>query len=229
MVSFNEIIGPKDNEERMPLREKVDRNGRFYHATQRVSNKEFIFDKELGQYRHNMLCRICSLRNVKIIFSVTMSNHTHDVLVAEKWMDIVDALRLVNTAVAHRVRKKSPTKYRNGRTVFESSPHYRVIKDIVELTTVGKYDYDNVRNVLDKGEFVPYDCFWFLERGIECKPYDKDIYPLLFGMTEKELCAFYRDNDYKAVYNAAKALFKDWTKADNDRLFKADASVPWLS
>lgn len=49
MVSFNEIIGSRDNEERMPLREKVDRNGRFYHATQRVSNKEFIFDKELGQ------------------------------------------------------------------------------------------------------------------------------------------------------------------------------------
>lgn len=136
MVGFSEIIGSKDNEECMLRKGSIDRNGRFYHATQRVSNKEFIFDKELGQYRHNMLCRICSQRNIKIIFSVTMSNHTHDVLVAEKWRDIVDALRLVNTAVSHRVRKRSPTKYRNGRTVFESSPHYRVIKDIVELTTV---------------------------------------------------------------------------------------------
>lgn len=41
-------------------------------------------------------------------------------------------------------------------------------------------------------------------------------------------CAFYEDNDYKTVYNSAKDRFKDWTKADNDRLFKADASVPWI-
>lgn len=192
MVSFNEIIGCKDNEVRMSRREEIDRNGRFYHATQRVSNKEFVFDKELGQCRHNMLCSICSQYNVKIIFSVTMSNHTHDVLVAEKWRDVVDALRLVNTAVSHRLRRKFPTKYRNGRTVFESGPHYRAIKDIVELTTVGKYDYDNVKSVLNKGEFVPYDCFWFLERGLMCKSYDKDIYPLLFGMTENELCVLRR-------------------------------------
>ena len=83
MMCFDEIIGIEEGEERNDWNVKVDKNGRFYHVTQRAANREFIFDKELGQYRHNLLCRICSRLNVKIIFSVTMSNHTHDVLVQE--------------------------------------------------------------------------------------------------------------------------------------------------
>lgn len=227
MICFDEIIGIEESEGRSGWNTKVDKNGRFYHVTQRAANREFIFDKELGQYRHNLLCRICSRLNVKIVFSVTMSNHTHDVLIAKKWKDIAQALRLVNTSVSRKLKRKYPNKYRNGRKVFESRPHYRVIKNIVDLTTVGKYDYDNVKNVQDKGEFVPYSCFWMFEKGLATKPYDKNIYPRLFGITEKELCEFYRDNDSKAVYKAAREMFRDWTKKDNDNLFKADPSLPW--
>lgn len=228
MVSFDEILDPSTMDERIPWHRKVDKNGRFYHATQRAANKEFIFDKELGQYRHNTLCRICTRLNVKILFSVVMSNHTHDVLIANDWADISNALRLVNTSVCHKLRKRYPSKYRNGRKVFESSPHYRVIKGIVDLTTVGKYDYDNVKKVTSKGEFVPYDCFWMLERGVTMKPYDKDVYPKLFGMTEKELCCFYESKNPNEVFKAAKEMFKNWTKQDNDKLFKVDSTKPWL-
>lgn len=105
MVSFDEILDPSTMDERIPWHRKVDKNGRFYHATQRAANKEFIFDKELGQYRHNTLCRICTRLNVKILFSVVMSNHTHDVLIANDWADISNALRLVNTSVCHKLRK----------------------------------------------------------------------------------------------------------------------------
>lgn len=49
MVSFDEILDPSTMDERIPWHGKVDKNGRFYHATQRAANKEFIFDKELGQ------------------------------------------------------------------------------------------------------------------------------------------------------------------------------------
>ncbi len=228
MLDFNELMKKETNGLSQPKRTKTDKNGRIYHATQRAAGKEFIFDKEVGKYRHNILCRICARFNVKIIFSVVMGNHTHDVLMAENVDTISKVLRLVNSAVSHKIREQNPHKYINGKRVFESRPFLRAIKDIVSLTTVGKYDYDNVKHVLGKGEFVPYDCFWAFKKGIVVKPYDKDLYPALFGMSEKELCDFYEANDAQVVAKLAKERFKDWTKLDNDRFFKANASKPWL-
>lgn len=227
MLDFNELMGHETNGFVQPKRMRTDKNGRIYHATQRAAGKEFIFDKEIGKYRHNLLCRICARFNVKIIFSVVMSNHTHDVLMAKNVEEISKVLRLVNSAVSHKVREQNPRKYTNGKRVFESRPYLRAIKDIVSLTTVGKYDYDNVKHVLERGEFVPYDCFWALKRGIVVKPYDKELYTALFGMSEKELCDFYESNDSQMVAKLARERFKDWTKLDNDHFFKADFSKPW--
>lgn len=228
MIDFKTIIGIDDSQEEMSWRKTTDKNGRFFHLTQRAANRDFIFDKEVGQYRHNILCRICARLNVKIIFSVTMSNHTHDVLVSDDVKNISKAVRLVNAAVSRKLRKKYPTKYKNGRKVFEARPYFRTIKSIVDLTVVGKYVFDNAKGILDKGEFVPYDCFWMFEKGMVSRPYDKKIYPLLFGMTEKELCAFFKNNDSKAVCRIANERFRSWTKEDNDKLFKKDASKPWI-
>ena len=38
MVSFDEILDPSTMDERIPWHRKVDKNGRFYHATQRAAN-----------------------------------------------------------------------------------------------------------------------------------------------------------------------------------------------
>lgn len=103
-----------------------------------------------------------------------------------------------------------------------------MIKSIVDLTTVGKYVFDNAKSVLDKGEFVPYNCFWMFEKGLVTKPYDKKLYQLLFGMDEKQLYKLFSGNDANTVYKIANTLFRDWTTADNDRIFKKDASKPWL-
>ena len=47
-------------------------------------------------------------------------------------------------------------------------------------------------------------------------------------MTEKELCCFYESKNPNEVFKAAKEMFKNWTKQDNDKLFKVDSTKPWL-
>ena len=227
MLNFNEIVKQYDADRSSPLN-RIDKNGRFYHVVQRASNRENIYDNEIAKYRANLLARICTMYNVTILFSVVMSNHTHDILMAEKWELIAQVIKEVNSAVARRLRKKSQQKYTNGRRVFEESPYYRAIHDIVALMVVAKYVFDNAKSIEDKGKYVPYSCFWFMRNDRLNKPYRKELYPLFFGMTEIELCNFFDAHTLAEVRTIATQLFKDWTQTDNDSFFKADISLSWL-
>lgn len=215
------------NDPHIPKLIRTDKNGRFYHVSQRASNRDHIYDAEIAKYRENALCRLCAMHDVVIVFSVVMSNHTHDVLMGENLETISEVIRLVNSAVSRRLRKRNNQKYVNGRKVFESDPYYRAIHDVVSLMIVGKYTYDNVMSIRLKNGFVPYSCFSFLENGIIITPYNKDLYPMLFGMSEKDLCKIYKENDMNAVRRIAFDLYKNWTQEDNDKIFKADINVPW--
>ena len=225
MVEFKDLFL---NDSSIPEVRRTDKNGRFYHIIQRASSRDNIYDAEIAKYRENTLCRLCAMHNVVIIFSVVMTNHTHDVLMGENLDSISNVIRLVNSAVSRRLRKRSPQRYTNGRKVFESDPYYRAIHDIVSLTIVGKYTYDNVMDIKLKNGFVPYSCFSFLEKGTVIKPYNKNLYPSLFGMSEQELCNLYKANDMHAVRQIALNLYKNWTLEDNDRIFKANINIPWL-
>lgn len=225
MVEFKDLLIKNPL---IPERHITDKNGRFYHISQRASNRDNIFDLEIAKYRENALCRLCAMHEVVIIFSVVMSNHTHDVLMGENIDKISNVIRLVNSAVSRRLRRRSTHKFTNGRKVFETDPYYRAIHDIVSLMVTGKYTYDNVMSVKLNNGFVPYSCFSFLEKGIVIKPYNKDLYPMLFGMSEKELCEIYRVNDIHAVREIALELYKNWTVEDNDKIFKADINIPWI-
>ena len=226
MLNFHDLLNLEPVS--VPPLRTIDKNGRFYHVVQRASNKDNIYDKELAKYRENLLCRICALYDITILFSVVMKNHSHDIVMAEAWELISKATKQVNSAVSKQVRNKNPKKYSNGRRVFASRPYYRAIHDIVDLHVVSKYTFDNVAKVEEMGGFVPYSCFWTMEKGIVVRPYNKELYPLLFQMSETDLCKFFKENDISTVRKLTIEHFRDWTQEDNDRFFKANASVPWL-
>lgn len=228
MINFVELLALEPKIPAVAPLRTIDKNGRFYHLVQRASNKENIYDKELAKYRENLLCRISSMYDVTILFSVVLRNHSHDVFMTENWEFISKAIKQVNSAISKKVREKHPQKYINGRRVFESKPYYRALHDIVDLHVVAKYTYDNVAKVEEKGGYVPYSCFWTMEKGFLSKPYNKLIYPALFDMTEIELCNLFKENDITTVRKLAQNRFKNWTQLDNDRLFKADINVHWL-
>lgn len=227
-MNYEELRAQETTFEVIPLKRAVDKNGHFYHAVQRAANRENIFDIELARYRHNLLCRICAMHNVTIIASVVMSNHTHDLFMADYLDDVSTVLRIVNTAVSHYLRKKNPKKYTNGRRVFEDVPYYRAIHDIVALMIAIKYIFDNAKALEVKGAIVPFSCFWNMSKGYLSKPYNKALYEKLFGLKDTELYNFLNENDMSEVRRLSLEMFSHWTKQDNDSVFKRDPSLPWL-
>lgn len=227
-MNYEELRAQETTFEVIPLKRAVDKNGHFYHAVQRAANRENIFDIELARYRHNLLCRICAMHNVTIIASVVMSNHTHDLFMADSLDDVSTVLRIVNTAVSHYLRKKNPKKYTNGRRVFEDVPYYRAIHDIVALMIAIKYIFDNAKALEVKGAIVPFSCFWNMSKGYLPKPYNKALYEKLFGLKDTELYNFLNENDMSEVRRLSLEMFSHWTKQDNDSVFKRDPSLPWL-
>lgn len=213
----------------LPSLRILDKNGHFYHVVQRASNHDNIFYTELARYRHNLLCRLCAMHNVTIIASVVMNNHTHDILMADALKDISTSIRLVNTEVAHYVRKKSTKKYTNGRRVFETFPFYRAIHDIVDLMTTIKYTFDNMKLIEDKGGIVPFSCFWNMSKGYLSRPYNKNLYSMLFSMTEIELYNFLNEHDMQQVVQISRERFQHWTAQDNAAVFKVNPDIPWLT
>lgn len=229
MLDFKEFMNLGERNYELPLLRRIDKNGRFYHVVQRASNRDNIYDADLAKYRENVLCRICAMYNVVILFSVVLTNHTHDILVANNWEDIATVIRLVNAAVSHKVRKKNPKRYANGRRVFETTPFYRAIHDMVALYVVSKYAFDNVKNVVLSKGFVPFSCFWYMENGTLTRPYDKRNYETLFGMSVMELYKLFNENDMGTVRQFALDRYANWTQTDTDRLFKVDASKSWIN
>ncbi len=227
-MNYNELRAQETTFEVIPIRREVDKNGHFYHAVQRAANRDNIFDIELAKYRHNLLCRISAMHNVTILASVVMSNHTHDLLMADTWEDVCTVLRMVNTAVSHYLRKRNPKKYTNGRRVFEDFPYYRAIHDIVALMTTIKYIFDNAKSLENRGAIVPFSCFWNMSKGYLSKPYNKALYEKLFGLKDVELYDFLNKNEMSLVRQLSIERFKHWTKQDNNNVFKRDPLLPWL-
>ena len=228
MVCFQDLLNLEPAAATIPPLWTIDKNGRFYHVVQRASNKDNIYDKEVALYRENLLCRICAMYDITILFSVVMKNHSHDIVMADNWELISKATKQVNSAVSKQVRKIYSKRYHHGRRVFASRPYYRPIHDIVDLHVVSKYTFDNVAKVEGKGGYVPYSCFWNMENGIVSRPYNKELYPVLFGMPVTDLCKLFKQNDISTIRRMAIERFSNWTKLDNDRLFKVKPEVPWV-
>ncbi len=200
---------------------KIDRSGTVYHAFQRGIDRESIFSSDVGKYRHNLLCKLCSEHGVVVIFSVVMPNHTHDVLAADSLDKISKVLKTLNTKVSHYIRQKYPGKYDDKRKMFDSRPTYKPVTDRVYLFYLGKYLYDNPAYLVEAGRFVPYTCFWMFEKGYLIEPYRKELFIDLFGMAPKEMADMYRTMSKEEIWNFAMKNFNDWSKEKNDEIFKS--------
>lgn len=200
----------------------IDHGGRCYHLTQQTWCREPVFNRDIAAFRHNMLCRLCVKFNVVILFSVTMPNHTHDVLFSKNWKDIADVARHLNSAVSKYVYSKDPKRKELGKPVFNSRPTYSIVTSINYLFFLGKYLLWNVEQMESEGRFVPYSCFWMFEKEHFSEPYRKDIYKDLFGFEPKDLLTFYKSNTKTQVLANAKELFADWTNEENIALFRVE-------
>lgn len=209
---------------------RLERNGHFYHVVQRGRNRENVYDDRSAKYRHDLLCRLCTKYGVGVVFSVTMPNHTHDLLYADDWRSISKVVQILNSQVSRFIRRNNPARYKVDGRVFDERPVYVAVKNMRHLSNIGKYIYENFAQFERQGKFVPFSCFFGMRKGyVPSPPYRKDLYEFIYGMDVQQLCAFFEDNSAKDIERHVAARFSSWTTSDFETFFKVNPSVPWLS
>ena len=189
----------------------IDKTGCFYHVITKSFDGGTIFRQETGDYRHTMLCRQCSEHGITILFSVTMLNHTHDVLLVPDWESLADAYRVIDQTVTRTIRRRSARHFSKDVRILRRYPTYVAIRDIGTLFYEGKYVYDNAACMKADGKHVPHSCFWMFERNYFPCPYDETIYNKLFGLSPRELLGIYSTRSAKEVMEYANHLASTWT------------------
>ncbi len=197
----------------------IDKTACFYHVITKSFNGGTIFSREAASYRHNLLCHQCEKKGIKILFSVTMPNHTHDVFLVPDWNDLVDVLRTVNKNVSEQLRIKDPKRFKKDVRVFRRYPVYVPIRGIVQLFCVGKYLYDNPAYMKNGIKSAPDACFWMFESDYFVAGYDRKLYTTLFGLAPNEILEIYRDYSSKQVARFACERFSNWTEEDIKAVF----------
>lgn len=102
----------------------IDKTACFYHVITKSFNGGNIYNWETANYRHTLLSQQCEKRGIKIIFSLTMPNHTHDVFLTPSWDDLVDVLRTVNSKVTQHLRLSDPKKFKKGVRIIRKYPAF---------------------------------------------------------------------------------------------------------
>lgn len=197
----------------------IDKTACFYHVITNSFNGGNIYNWETANYRHTLLSQQCEKRGIKIIFSLTMPNHTHDVFLTPSWDDLVDVLRTVNSKVSQHLRLSDPKKFKKGVRIIRKYPAYVPVRDIVQLFCLGKYIYDNPSYMKNGIKSAPDACFWMLESDYFVAGYDRKLYTALFGITPKELFQIYRDYNSREVAKYACERFSNWTEEDTKAVF----------
>jgi len=197
-------------------RGNIEKNGYFYHVVTQSWRKETVFYPDVAKYRHDLLCKLCPDREITVLFSLTMPNHTHDVLMGPSWDVIAETIRILNSQVSRFIRNKYPDK----KKVFSKCPVYVIVKDLSVLFFLGKYIYDNPSVLAEYDKKAPHSCFKAFETGKLQEPaYDKKIYGKLFSLNPQEILEIYRTKTKEEVISYARARFAEWTEEQNRKLF----------
>ena len=204
----------------------IDKTGCFYHVITKSFDGGPVFLQDIGEYRHTLLCSLCGQRGITILFSATLPNHTHDVLLAPGWECLMDAYRVLDRTISRMVRRRNPKKYRGGMRVLRRYPVYVAIKDIVTLFYEGKYVYDNPAHLRRDGKYVPHTSYWMFEKNYFPSPYDESLYVKLFGMTGSEIFGIYSTMTASQVLEFAKRRFSSWTPEMNNAVFSRKPGSP---
>ena len=222
MLSINNLLREKEYDKEhvgKAIWGNVDKSGFFYHVVTKSWNGDKIFNKEIADYRHNLLCKLCGEAGITILFSVTMTNHTHDVFLTPSWEALSVVMRVLNSRVSMMVRKLLDNKISKNRPVFSKGPSYIVLKDPVAVMCEGKYVFDNPAYLRAEKQFVPHSCFWMFEKNHFVFPYDEKLFQKLFGMSGDEIFALYSQKTPSEVRAFAQARFANWTKEDIEAVF----------
>ncbi len=226
-MNFSQLKTPKFEFDNLKATRNYDKNGHFYHVMTRSFNSDSILDKELGKYRHSLLCRGCAMNGVEIVISAATTNCTHEILMADEVGNISEAIRQVNIPLAHEIKKRSKQKYSDGHKVFQSKPVFQVIKDVEELIITAKKIYDKIATIEAQGGYIPYSCFWTMSKGFLPRPYSKKVYQLIFNMTEIQLYHFFANTTEQNILQAALELTSQWTQQDNINVFMKNPQLGW--
>ena len=222
MLSINDLLREKENDRNRAGKSvwgNIDKTGFFYHVVTKSWNGDKIFTKEIADYRHNLLCKLCGEAGITILFSVTMTNHTHDVVMTPSWEVLSDVMRVLDSRVSILVRKLLENRISRKRPVFSRGPAYIVLRDPVSVMCEGKYAFDNPAYMRAEKQFVPHSCFWMFEKNYFVYPYDEKVYLKLFGMRGDEIYALYSEKSASEVRAFAQSRFANWTKAQIEAVF----------
>jgi len=197
----------------------IDKSGVVYHVITTSWRKKRLFDMDLAKYRQNLLCELCAKRGITIMFSATLSTHTHEVFITPDWEILSNVIRILNSNVAKYAKKHLGEKLEGWRSIFSPDPAYVLVDSLDYLFFLGKYVYENQQRLKEEGKPVPDSCFWMFEKNYFPEPYKADIYQKLFGMSPADLFSIYKNKTSAEVRLLSKQLFRDWTTEDNRRLF----------
>lgn len=185
ITGFLDSIAFSDGSAGNSKRNDIDKEGFFYHTTQKAWGGMALFNNDIARYRNHLMCELCIRYEITVLYSVVMPTHTHDVLYSKNWRNISDMYRVLNSSLVRYVSHRYPQ--RKGLRLFCERPQYTVIREMLHLFFLGKYVEDNASSREGEGKGVPYSCFWMFENGHFQPPYNKDIYETLFGIPFKEL------------------------------------------
>ena len=200
-------------------RRKPDRTGHFYHVVTQSWTKEMIFYRDVAVYRDTLLGKLCTEKGIRILFSVCMPNHTHEVFMTRNWENLTEMLRVLNLNVSRYIHRHYPEKTKHGKRVFDHAPAYFAVKDIKYLFFLGKYIFDNPGYLEQEGRKAPSSCFWMFERDHFTAGYDRKLYQSLFGLSPTEILSIYSSKSKEEVRQFADNHFRNWTEDANRNLF----------
>ena len=200
----------------------IDKRGVVYHVITTSWRKKKLFDVDLAKYRQSLLCELCAKRGIVILFSATLPTHTHEVFISPAWEILSNVIRILNSNVAKYARKHLFEKLEGWRSVFGPDPAYVMVDSLDYLFFLGKYVYENQQRLREEGKTVPDSCFWMFEKNYFPEPYKAEIYLKLFDMSPSDLYSIYKNKSSTEVWHLSRQLFGDWTKEDNNRLFRKE-------
>jgi len=198
----------------------IDKTGVFYHVITKSARGDNVFlAKGAGDYRHDLLCRLCEERGIILVFSTTMPSHSHDVLLTPDWETLCGVYKILNTNVSKFIRKQNPDKYPAGERILRRHPVYIAVRDMVYLCILGKYIFDNPEYLRKESRFIPHDCFWMFQKSHFSSAYDETLYKKLFGLEPRQLYDLYSSSSMPQIRQFAVEKYGSWPASQTRSLF----------
>lgn len=222
MLNINSLLRKPDDDRNhvgKAVWGNIDKTGYFYHVITKSWNGDRIFNKEIADYRHNLLCKLCGDAGITILFSVTMPNHTHEVFMTPSWEALAEVIRLLNSRVSIQIRKIFGNRFSKNRHIFTRCPAYVVLRDPIAIMCEGKYIFDNPAYLRSENQFVPHSCFWMFEKNYFVYPYDERVFMEILGMRGDEIYALYSRKNAEEVRALAQSRYSKWTKEMLEAVF----------